>query len=201
MSAFKQVQEICGNTQPSLAIVDIAAKPYIDQAEKDPVWITEIYQQLADIGFQTHRISYQDKGWLNTLKSNLLSYDCLYLSGGNSFVLNCYLQTTQLSEIVIEFAKTKQKAIIGASAGAIVLTSDIQPYDILDKSNDAPEVITKSLKLIPHALLVHWENPKFQARLTEVEAYYQQSGSKIYYIKDADAIYFDGADMVEFSRT
>lgn len=194
-SAFKRIQELTDSKKPKIGIIDIATRPYIEKKGADTDLMIEQFGELEKVGFDVTRYKYSEDDWLNKLEKNINNLDCLYLSGGNTFVLNFEIQKTRLLSI-IQKSLQMGKVVLGSSAGAIVFTPFIGFYESVDDPTKAIERIDTGLSIFPYSLMVHWNNEKYQTELENIETKFKISNKKeIYYIEDTQCIYFDGNNI------
>ncbi|GHU72618.1 putative peptidase Lmo0363 [Spirochaetia bacterium] len=97
------------------------------------------------------------------IKNKLESNDYIFVSGGNTFYLLQELIKTGTDKIIKEQIK-KGKIYIGASAGSMVLSPDIEYVNEMDDSEKAPELKNnfKALNVIDFYPIPHFGNVPFK---------------------------------------
>ena len=88
-------------------------------------------------------------------KAAMANLDAIYLAGGNTFVLLHHLRRSGLDEILPQLLDDGM-LYLGASAGAAVAGSDIEPLGLMDDPAEAPQLdSTRGLGLVDAVLLPH----------------------------------------------
>jgi dipeptidase E len=97
------------------------------------------------------------------IEADLLAYDVLYFSGGNTFYLLQQLQQTGGFAVVRRLVQEEGKIYIGTSAGSIVAGPDIAPARNLDAMAQAPDLKgTRGLELVDFVVFPHWGSEHFR---------------------------------------
>lgn len=149
-------------------------------------WLLDPQRQLERHGMIVEQI---DIMMLHKESQNigavLSDYDVIFVSGGNVFYLNYWMQRVGFASVL---KKLDDKIYVGASAGAVCLMKDISGYDIIDDPTKAPARVDKSLGIIDFAVLPHWGNPKYVEKLQDVKRYYESKGLKVEPIADDEYV-------------
>lgn len=177
-----------------LLVINTAINPYRKE-NKDISWYKEQIKALEMQGFEIKEIDIENAEDREFLEQNYKNYDGFYLSGGNSFYLNYWIERFQLYKVLKKF-----KYAIGSSAGAIALTPDLTPYDSkkLDDSSKSPSKYTAGLNFAMINILVHADNSKYQEGLVQVEKFYKtNSHFSIQKIKDGECLKFENVNKFE----
>ncbi|MDP1710506.1 MAG: Type 1 glutamine amidotransferase-like domain-containing protein [candidate division WWE3 bacterium] len=100
--------------------------------------------RLFYLGIHDRKIGYEE----------LLEFDCLYLSGGNTYSLISGLGKSGAGEALKKIAESSEKPIIGVSAGGIVLTPDIRSAEA---ENDLGVTDFRGLALVDFGFYPHFK--------------------------------------------
>lgn len=91
----------------------------------------------------------------DALAAAVADLDAVYLAGGNTFVLLHHLRVSGLDELLPQLLDDGM-LYLGASAGAVVAGSDIEPLGLMDDPDEAPQLdSTRGLGLVDAVLLPH----------------------------------------------
>ena len=91
----------------------------------------------------------------DALAAAVTGLDAIYLAGGNTFVLLHHLRRSGLDEILPQLLDDGM-LYLGASAGAAVAGSDVEPLGLMDDPSEAPQLdSTRGLGLVDAVLLPH----------------------------------------------
>lgn len=107
------------------------------------------------------------------IQNKLRNNDYIYVSGGNTFFLLQELKKTGADKIIIEqinFGKT----YIGASAGSIILSPNIEYVKGIDDFNKAETLINYSgLNIVDFYPVPHYTNVPFKDAVEEIISKYE----------------------------
>lgn len=170
----------------SFAVITSAATPAIESNyDLFPEWLNEDIGYIKEHGFLT--TFYTLENLTEEIIEGIKKHDVLYITGGNLYYLRYWIEKSKFLPVIQYFAENKIYA--GASAGAIVVTKDLAPYQAADKPELAPELITNGLHLIDAHILVHWHNPRHHQEIRNVaDVYKKDTSTKIFYIEDGQAL-------------
>jgi peptidase E len=179
----------------SLAIITSAATPAIkSNYDLFPEWLNEDIGNIKEHGFLT--TFYTLENLTEEKIEEIKKHDVLYITGGNLFYLRYWIEKSKFLPVINHFAENKIYA--GASAGAIVVTKDLAPYQAAEKIELAPELITTGLNLVDAHVLVHWHNPKHHQEIRNVaDVYKKDESTKIFYIEDGQALLVRSGEFVQ----
>lgn len=159
-SIGKKVNLAKGN---KLVFIDTAAEP----EEGDKQWLIDDQQALSDAGFEVTAYTITDKN-KNQLKSELVAYDYIYMSGGNTFYLLRQAQQSGFTEVIQDLILKSRKTYIGTSAGSIIAGPQLPAYLIeLDDPKDYGTVDATAFSFVNFIILPHWGSPDFKKRYLE----------------------------------
>jgi dipeptidase E len=129
------------------------------------------------------------------ITAKLKGNDYIFVSGGNTFFLLQELQRTGADKIIAEEIRTG-KLYIGASAGSMILSPDIEYVKAMDNCAVAPDLNSfAALNIIDFYPVPHHTNFPFKKAVKKIIAKYEAE-LKLYPITNKQAILVDG-DTVE----
>jgi len=146
----------------------------------------EIFQHFQE--FDPERAYRVDKNF--DFKTFLSSYDYIFVSGGNTFILSYWMDKTGCTKILRDLIKNENVVYGGESAGTVFTTKDISLCAALDNPDKAPERINEGLGLVDFTPLPHWGNVEFKDGLEAIAS--QFDSTKLYKITDDQALFVDG---------
>lgn len=115
-----------------------------------------------------------DKKTEQEIAETLSQNDFIYVSGGNTFYLLQELIKSKADKLIIEQINSG-KLYIGASAGSIILSKNIEYFEQVDDKTKAPELKNYSgLGLIDFYPLPHYGNEPFAESIEYVYQEYQK---------------------------
>lgn len=118
-------------------------------------------------------------------KDKILNADILLISGGNTFTLLRNIRRNGMDDTIKDFAKRNSSILVGFSAGALVLTPNIEivVHKQTDKNivgiNDFTALGLVSFEVSPHYSL---------KRKSRIDDYKQKSKNEVKVITDDDVI-------------
>ena len=119
------------------------------------------------------------------IHDDLNNYDVLIIPGGNTFEMLEYLKNTGVFRSVATFARNKDKALIGISAGSIIMTPNIRIAQFADDNyNDYNNL--GGLELVNFEVKPHWQIWKYKKQI--FRDYFLLYGRSIYGVPDGEAI-------------
>ncbi|MDR1565463.1 MAG: Type 1 glutamine amidotransferase-like domain-containing protein [Oscillospiraceae bacterium] len=128
------------------------------------------------------------------ISSKLQQNDFIYITGGNTFFLLQELKRTGADSIIIEQINSG-KVYIGESAGAIIMSPNIEYAKDMDSCKKAPDLNTFSaLKVVEFYPLPHYTNQPFKKAVEKIIAAYE-SKLQLYPISNSQAILVNGEDV------
>ena len=96
------------------------------------------------------------------ISSKLKRNDFIYVAGGNTFYLLQELQKTGADKIIIDEVNAG-KLYIGESAGAMIVSANIEYVKLMDNIKKAPELQSlTALNLLDFYVVPHYNNPPFE---------------------------------------
>lgn len=95
---------------------------------------------------------------IHTMRRTLHGVDVVHLCGGNTFALLAAMQTAQFKNALEWHAESAPITLVGESAGAVVMGSDIAHIAPLDDPEAAPHLQgTAGLEIVPDLLVPHYK--------------------------------------------
>lgn len=122
-------------------------------------------------------------------KTFLSSYDYIFISGGNTFVLSYWMDKTGCTEILRDLIMSDKIVYGGESAGTVFTTKDISFCAALDNPEKAPEQINTGLGLLGFIPLPHWGNEEFQNGLESIKDNFDKNNTEVKVITDDQALF------------
>jgi dipeptidase E len=122
--------------------------------------------------------------------------DYVFVSGGNTFFLLQELRRTETNKLIAEHIQ-KGKVYIGASAGSMILSKNIEYVKYMDNPADAPDLNDDftALSVVDFSIVPHYTNFPFKKAAEKIIAAYS-STLDLRPISNNQAITVDG-DNVE----
>jgi dipeptidase E len=185
-NTIKKIQSAC--------IITTAAIPL---KENNPLAIRN-YNFLSGKGIK--KVDYMDVEFDDP--KELFNYDLVFILGGNSRHLLYHVKQSGADKILLEIAK-KKRTIVGASAGAMLLSSGNKYTkdfnDILGINEDICDPLDlQGLNITDHILFPHYD--MFSEKVTDLEsklvAIESKYNSTITRLKNMDFIYIDNAGVL-----
>lgn len=141
-----------------LVFITTASEP---KGEKeDLAWQKNDRQKLVDAGFVVS--DYTITGKLrDQLRADLSGFDCIYLSGGDTFYLLEQSQKSDFVSLIRELVEVEGKTYIGTSAGSIIAGPRLMDYHqregVVLPSRDA-------YGLVHFTVIPHWGSEGFREK-------------------------------------
>jgi dipeptidase E len=126
----------------------------------------------------------------------LLQCDAVHLSGGNTFVFSRWLERAGLFEPLREYAQ-ERGVLIGASAGAILLTDLLATATLCGDVADDPSEEYNSLGLVHFGFWPHYLPD--EALMKKVAVLLEKS-SYIYACQDGSGLIIDGHRLEQWGK-
>ena len=126
----------------------------------DLEWQNSDVMSLINSGFDVSQYTLTGQE-PDEIAKDLAQYDVLHMGGGNSFYLLQQIQKTKFLPILSTWMK-KGGIYIGTSAGSIVASPDISPFQILDPKLAPFLEGTQGLSLTDLLIFPHWGSVDFK---------------------------------------
>lgn len=140
-----------------VAVIAAAADAWPTTARASAV--TSELTPLRRAGFDAEEVDVRDYTPL-ILGRHLRSFDCVWVRGGNTFVLRAQLARTGADRVLEDLVRGGELAYAGYSAGAAVATPTLTGLDATDDPSDVLrtcgiEPIWSGLSLVDFAIVAH----------------------------------------------
>ncbi|MCD8484331.1 peptidase E [Candidatus Woesebacteria bacterium] len=156
--AHDLVKHIDTSVQNNLVFITTAAEP---EAGTDLTWLENDRQALVDAGFTVTDYTITEKTRAQ-LETDLAPYDCIYMSGGNTFYLLEQAQKSGYVTLITELV-AEGKTYIGTSAGSIIAGNRCPDY--LLEENEIYELENQNgFGLVNFTILPHWGSRAFKEK-------------------------------------
>jgi dipeptidase E len=133
-----------------LVYITTAAEPKTG----DLSWLANDRKSLVDAGFDVSDYTITGKTKAQ-VENDLIGFEYIYLSGGNSVYLLQKSQQSGFIDIVKDLILNKGKTYIGTSAGSIIAGPKLHDYLIKENENIQLENI-EGYNLVNFLILPHW---------------------------------------------
>jgi dipeptidase E len=192
-----KLHELIGRPKARLAIVmnatDLDSEAEIDQKYQEEV------DRFQRFDYRLERLDLRDYfGMADDLEKKMQSYDCLWVRGGNTFVLRRAMKESGLDEIILNLVKNDALVYAGYSAGVVILQHSLKGLDIVDDPIAAPKGYSKDtpwggLGLLPYNVAVHYKSGHFESSMVDKEiAYMKKHKLPFKTLKDGEVIIING---------
>ncbi|WP_181350222.1 Type 1 glutamine amidotransferase-like domain-containing protein [Thalassobacillus sp. CUG 92003] len=135
------------------------------QTDESRTYFHPAWDQFKRIGFEDYVYVDVDREYDASLLPELRQCDAIFLSGGNTFhFLSCLKQTEML--VWLQAYVREGGVLIGASAGAMIMTQRIDIADIVDEKYKSQSPLSKSdygsFGLASMHFYPHYERTKYE---------------------------------------
>jgi len=152
--------------------------PTASIVEEYTQYVDDDKNALIDLGLIIDELNISDKTE-QQIAQTLSKNDFIYVSGGNTFYLLQELKKSKADKLISEQIE-KGKIYIGASAGSVVLSNNIEYLEQVDDKNKAVDLKDYSgLGCIDFYPLPHYKSEPFTEIMDEVLNTYQEHISLI----------------------
>ncbi|MDR2480767.1 MAG: Type 1 glutamine amidotransferase-like domain-containing protein [Spirochaetaceae bacterium] len=157
--AAKLLPDFTGNTCSGKKVVFI---PTASIVEKVTFYVGADKKTLEKLGLIIDELEIS-KASPDEIKAKINEADYIFVEGGNTFFLLQELKRTGTDKLIIEHIN-KGKLYIGASAGSMILSKDIEYVKYMDSSETAPELKNKftALSVVDFCVVPHCTNFPFK---------------------------------------
>ena len=176
--------------KPRVALINNAQDPYPkDLAEERSIALFELFKTLDFDPIQVDLREYEGKS--EELATHLRTCQLIWCSGGNAFWLR-YVMRTSAFDSIIKDLLTEGIVYGGWSAGAVVTGPYLNPIDLMDNPNKAPEIIWEGLGLIDYFIWPHWNTEKYVPLQAEALERMKLLPYESIILKDGQVVIVDG---------
>ena len=179
-------------TNINVAFIANAADNYSDGT---PEFVDTSIERFRELGVNAELIDLRVFKSSDEMYRVLSSFNCLWLSGGNTWNLRYIAQKTGFDTIVRDLVES---GIVygGESAGAIIATPTIRYSDIIDDPDEAPEKIDTGFNLVEFTIVPHWDKKPYHNELQKMKTSLEGELFEVVTLGDNHALVVD-----DISRT
>ena len=193
VSMFQNVSSLLKTVEPDLKGKTVTYIPTASTVEKLGFFVKIGKWGLRRLGLTVDELEIATSDY-ETIKSKLQKNDYIYVTGGNTFFLLQELKRTGADKILAEEVE-KGKLYIGESAGAIVVSPDIEYSSAMDHAEKAPGLKEYSgLNLIDFYVVPHAGNWEFGKAAEKIADEYS-SKLELKVINDNQALWVEGSNV------
>lgn len=166
-----------------------ASKP-----EKVSFYVKSDRKMLLKLGFVVEDLDVSVES-PSEVQKKIETCDCLFVEGGNTFFLLQELKRSGADRMILEHIQ-KNKLYIGASAGSMILSKNIEYAKHMDQVAWAPELKGdyRALGVIDFCIVPHYQNAPFKKAADRILQEYTNCFS-LYPIRNNQAVVVDGNNM------
>lgn len=169
--------------------------PDVDLKRKEESIAKDI-AELESAGVTVSVLDLQDYFSTDSLKDELLSFDGVFIRGGNVFILRQAMKLSGLDELLLKLKDT-DFLYAGYSAAGCVLSESLDGYKIVDDSTLLPypqitETIWQGLGLIDFVFLPHFDSNHSESDDISKELAYCKSKDLPYKTLRDGEVFLDG---------
>jgi dipeptidase E len=178
------------------------ATDFLTDEERIPKVKAE-YDLLSSIGFKPEEIdlrNYFSKS--DKLRAVLEPFDCIWVRGGNVFLLRRAFRQSGFDVILKELLETDQIAYGGYSAGVCILAATLRGLEFVDEPDTVAsgynkEVIWDGLSVLPYSVAPHYKSDHPEsAAVDRCVAYFAEHSMPFRALRDGEAIIVDNDSRV-----
>lgn len=192
-SSFKDVASVFANFEKDLKGKTVTFIPTASVVEKVVLYVGAGKKALEKLGLIVDELEIST-ATTDEIRTKLTSNDFIYVTGGNTFFLLQELKRTCADKIIVEQVNSG-KLYIGESAGAMVVSPNVEFAQAMDSIKKAPELTEYSaMGLVDFYTVPHCSNPPFKKAAQKIIDVYS-SEICIKPISNTDAILVDNANV------
>ena len=126
----------------------------------------------------------------------LLTYDVLWLNGGNTFYLRWAIAESK-SEKLLKDVFDQGVVYAGDSAGAVIAGPTIDKYETADDPTVAPYEVSSGLNYFNIALIPHWGSEEYASVLGSIEDSFKDDGYETIRMTDDGYVLIKNGQVVD----
>lgn len=166
-SSFKDVANIFADFEKDLKGKTVTFIPTASKVEKVVFYVNSGKKALQKLGLIIDELDISTAS-NDEINSKLRNNDFIYITGGNTFFLLQELKKTGADKIIIDEIN-KGKLYIGESAGAIVISANIEYAKRMDDVKKAPNLTEfNGLNLVDFYVIPHYTNFPFEKTVEKI---------------------------------
>jgi len=192
-SSFKDVANIFAKFESNLEGKKVTFIPTASTVEKIKFYVNSGKKALEKLGLIVDTLDISTANG-NEIKAKLTNNDFIYITGGNSFFLLQELKRTGADKVIAEEVQAG-KLYIGESAGAMVMSGNIEYAKAMDSVEKAPSLMNyDALGLVDIYPVPHYESAPFKKIAQAIIDAYSPS-LNLTPISNHDCILIEGSDI------
>jgi dipeptidase E len=161
VSSFKDVVNIFTDFEKDLSGKTVTFIPTASKVEKVIFYVNAGRKALEKIGLTVDELEISTATTDET-SSKIKNNDFIYVTGGNTFYLLQELKRTGADKLIIDEVNSG-KLYIGESAGAMVVSANVEYAKGMDSIKKAPDLKSfDALGLVEFYAVPHYNNPPFK---------------------------------------
>lgn len=186
VSSFKDVANLFTKFEKDLSGKTVTFIPTASKVEKIVFYVSAARKALEKMGLTIDELEIST-ATLDEINSKIRNNDFIYVTGGNTFYLLQELKKTGTDKIIIDEVNSG-KLYIGESAGAMVVSANVEYAKGMDSVKKAPDLESlEALGLVEFYTVPHYTNPPFEKSAQKIIDTYS-STLKLTPISNKDAI-------------
>lgn len=161
--------------------------------------IKDEMERLRSLGLDLHELDLRDYfDNPDALKAELQNYDCVWVRGGNVFILRRAFRQSGADKILPELIQNESIVYAGYSAGVCILMPHLHGIELVDdphllSDGYNPGIIWDCLNLLPYCVAPHYKSDHPEsADIEKMVDYYIEQHIPFVALKDGQAIVIDG---------
>lgn len=173
------------------------AKDYLSETDRRDK-VVEHCNQFLSLDFEFVEFDLRDYFTdPEKLKKEFTRFGLVWISGGNTFLLNSALKQSGMDKLLIEKICSDEIAYGGSSAGAIIATPSLRGSELGDnpgmvKILYGKDVVWQALNLVPYYIVPHYDNEWFGDESKAMAAYFDKKRWEYIILRDGQVQYVNG---------
>lgn len=160
-SSFKDVADIFAKFEPNLKDKTVTFIPTASTVEKVVFYVNSGKKALQKLGITVDVLEISIAS-TQEIQTKIKNNDFIYITGGNTFFLLQELKRTGADKLIVAEVNAG-KLYIGESAGAMVVSANINYAKAMDSVKKAPDLIEyDALGLVDFYPVPHYESTPFK---------------------------------------
>ncbi len=193
VSSFKDVVNIFTDFEKDLSGKTVTFIPTASKVEKVIFYVNAGRKALEKIGLTVDELEIST-ATTDEISSKIKNNDFIYVTGGNTFYLLQELKRTGADKLIIDEVNSG-KLYIGESAGAMVVSANVEYAKGMDSIKKAPDLESfDALGLVEFYAVPHYNNPPFKKAAQKIIDTYS-STLKLTPISNSQAILINNNEI------
>lgn len=174
VSSFKDVANLFTEFEKDLSGKTVTFIPTASKVEKVVFYVNAGRKALEEMGLTIDELEIST-ATIDEIRSKIKTNDFIYVTGGNTFYLLQELKRTGTDKIIIDEVNSG-KLYIGESAGAMVVSANVEYAKGMDSVKKAPDLESlEALDLVEFYTVPHYTNPPFEKSAQKIIDTYSSS--------------------------